>query len=159
MNGSAKAISPMIERFASGLVHILLSTSLQYTPLAALSRPVAGTIGKSLVVTLPGSPKAVRENLNALLDHGLIAHALDLIRGGSGKDVHMQLVAGELASSNGIATQLNPTLHDHSHPHHHSHHHHDHHAPTPHTLLSNDPNLPSGWFAFCCIQASANPVF
>ncbi|KAI6034880.1 hypothetical protein F5J12DRAFT_901815 [Pisolithus orientalis] len=83
---SLKAISPLLERQAPGLVHLLLSSSLKHTPLAALSRPLAGTIGKTLVVTLPGSTKAVRENLDALLSNGVLDHALDLIKGGSGKD-------------------------------------------------------------------------
>ena len=54
-----KAISPLLDREAPGLVHLLLSRSLGHTALAALSRPVAGTIGNTLVVTLPGSSKAV----------------------------------------------------------------------------------------------------
>lgn len=37
-----------------------------YTPLAVISRPVAGVRGSTLVVTLPGSPKAVKENLDTL---------------------------------------------------------------------------------------------
>ncbi|QRW01631.1 molybdopterin-binding domain protein [Ceratobasidium sp. AG-Ba] len=55
-----EAISPLLERPASGLVHLIMAESLKHTPLAALSRPVAGTIRNTLVVTLPGSPKAVK---------------------------------------------------------------------------------------------------
>ncbi|OBZ70254.1 Molybdenum cofactor synthesis protein cinnamon [Grifola frondosa] len=80
-----EAIRPLIERDASGLVHLLLAASLQYTPLAALSRPVAGTAKNTLIITLPGSVKAVKENLAALLNGGVVDHALDLIRGGTGK--------------------------------------------------------------------------
>ncbi|KAG6900425.1 hypothetical protein C0993_010813 [Termitomyces sp. T159_Od127] len=85
------AVKPLLEREASGLVHLLLSASLKYTPLAALSRPIAGTIGTTLVVTLPGSVKAVKENMDALLNAGLVEHAIDLARGGTGKQVHDQL--------------------------------------------------------------------
>lgn len=66
----------LISRF-----HVLISSNLviasphslsyqqigtEYTPLAVLSRPVAGLRGKTLIVTLPGSPKAVKENLETL---------------------------------------------------------------------------------------------
>ncbi|QRV72589.1 molybdopterin-binding domain protein [Ceratobasidium sp. AG-Ba] len=87
-----EAISPLLERPASGLVHLIMAESLKHTPLAALSRPVAGTIRNTLVVTLPGSPKAVKENLNTLLSGGVIGHALDLLTGGKeSAKVHAKL--------------------------------------------------------------------
>ncbi|KAF7312082.1 Molybdopterin molybdenumtransferase [Mycena indigotica] len=117
-----EAITPLIERHAPGLVHLMLSSSLQHTPLAALSRPVAGTIQQTLVVTLPGSVKAVKENLQALLAGGVVNHAVELIRGGSGRQVH--------------ATLVEPS----NHAHHHHHHDHDHHSiPRPRTL-AHDPS-------------------
>jgi gephyrin len=91
IHGRRQAISPLLDRAAPGLVHLILSSSIQATPLASLSRPVAGTIGSTLVVTLPGSPKAVKENITALLSSGVITHALDLVKGGSGKAVHKAL--------------------------------------------------------------------
>ncbi|KAF5371123.1 hypothetical protein D9758_004188 [Tetrapyrgos nigripes] len=126
-----EAISPLLEREASGIVHLLLSSSLKHTPLAALSRPVAGTIKNTLVVTLPGSVKAVKENLDALFSNGVVEHAIDLIKGGSGKEVH-----AALGSSHG---------HGHSHHHHHNprthhHHGHEHHEPKS-RILSHDPSL------------------
>ncbi|KAF5388108.1 hypothetical protein D9615_000748 [Tricholomella constricta] len=126
-----EAIKPLLEREASGLLHLLLSTSLKYTPLAALSRPVAGTIGKTLVVTLPGSVKAVKENLQALFNGGLVEHAIDLIRGGTGQRVH-----AELAKSSGEIPRPSGS------PHHHHHHGHDHHIPQPRSILSHDPSAP-----------------
>lgn len=120
----------MLEREASGLVHLLLSASLKFTPLAALSRPVAGTIRKTLVVTLPGSMKAVKENLDALFSDGVVEHALDLISGGSGVQVHTAL-----ASSAPVAFATGGEI-----GHHHTHH--NHHAPKPRTILSHDPSLP-----------------
>jgi len=48
--------------------------SLKITPKAMLSRSAAGIRGRTLIINLPGSPKAVRENLAAILpalDHGL----------------------------------------------------------------------------------------
>ncbi|KAG6373752.1 MoaB/Mog domain-containing protein [Boletus reticuloceps] len=127
-----EAISPLIERHASGIVHLLLSASMKHTPFAALSRPVAGTIKNTLVVTLPGSVKAVRENMEALLSDGVVAHAIDLIKGGSGKQVHAALGTSHTA---GPASSTPD--------HHHHHHHHDgHQAPKPRTLLSYDPSAP-----------------
>ncbi|RXW17242.1 hypothetical protein EST38_g8610 [Candolleomyces aberdarensis] len=73
-----EAIAPLITRQAPGLVHLLISASLKHTPLAALSRPVAGTVGNTLITTLPGSVKAVKENLDALFTAGVIEHAVDL---------------------------------------------------------------------------------
>ena len=86
-------MSPLIDKFAPGLVHLIISSSLAHTPLAALSRPIAGTIDDTLVITLPGSPKAVVENLDALLQGGVIQHAIELIRGGTGAQVHAALAA------------------------------------------------------------------
>ncbi|KAG1892013.1 MoaB/Mog domain-containing protein [Suillus subluteus] len=119
-----EAIAPLLEREAAGIVHLLLAESLKRTPLAALSRPVAGTVGNTLVVTLPGSVKAVKENLEALFANGFIEHAIDLIRGGTGKQVHAAMGSGH----GGV-------------PHHH-HHHHDHRVPQPRSILSHDPSLP-----------------
>lgn len=130
---SMQAISPLIERDAPGLVHLMMSTSLKHTPLAALSRPIAGTIQNKLVVTLPGSPKAVKENLEALLSGGVVNHAIELIRGGSGKQVHASLAAGNPTPA--------PAVSGHAHEHHH-HHDHSHHIPQPRTTLSHDPSLP-----------------
>ncbi|KAI6040445.1 hypothetical protein EDC04DRAFT_2894173 [Pisolithus marmoratus] len=126
---SSQAISPLLERQAPGLVHLLLSSSLKHTPLAALSRPVAGTIGQTLVVTLPGSTKAVRENLDSLLSNCILDHALDLIKGGSGKIVHAALGSGHTAVGQG---------HTHDH-----HHHSGCAAPKPRTALSHDPSTPA----------------
>ncbi|KAF9450155.1 hypothetical protein P691DRAFT_774137 [Macrolepiota fuliginosa MF-IS2] len=132
-----EAIKPLLDREASGIVHLLLSTSLQHTPLAALSRPIAGTRKKTLITTLPGSVKAVKENLEALFSRGVVNHALDLIKGGTGKEVH-----AALASSTGQQAQQQ-ARHEHSRHHHHHHHHdHGHQIPKPRTTLSHDPSAP-----------------
>ncbi|KAI0053668.1 molybdenum cofactor biosynthesis protein [Auriscalpium vulgare] len=136
-----EAVSLLIERPASGLVHLLLHTSIQHTPLAALSRPVAGTVKNSLVVTLPGSVKAVKENLEALLSGGVVEHAIELIRGGSGKATHAALAATP-ASRGDHPAHSSSSSHDHAH-HDGHHHHHSHTAPRPRTLLSNDLSLPT----------------
>lgn len=126
ISANLEAISPLLEREAPGLVHLLLSTSMQHTPMASLSRPVAGTIGSTLVVTLPGSPKAVKENITALISNGVINHAIELIKGGS---THASMSAkSSIRSSSGTQRK------------HHHQHGHDHSIPTPRTASSHDPD-------------------
>ena len=75
-----EAIRPIMSRPAHGLVHALLAGGLRSTPLAALSRYEAGTVGlpeaRTLLVELPGSEKAVRECMAVLAP--LLPHALKL---------------------------------------------------------------------------------
>ena len=54
--------------------------SLQITPRAMLSRAAAGIRKNTLIVNLPGSPKAVRENLSAILP--TLEHAIRMLQGG-----------------------------------------------------------------------------
>lgn len=129
-------MSPLIERHAPGLVHLILSTSLKHTLLASLSRPVVGTIGNTLVVTLPGSVKAVKENLEALSAAGVLDHALDLIKGGTGANVHNTMPSSSKQTPDAKKVDAEP------HDHHRHHHHHGHQAPKPRTVLSHDPSLP-----------------
>ncbi|PPQ73786.1 hypothetical protein CVT24_007532 [Panaeolus cyanescens] len=136
-----EAITPLITKPAPGLVHLMISSSLQKTPLAALSRPVAGSIGNALVTTLPGSPKAVKENLEALFQGGVVEHAIELLRGGSGSGVHAKLQGADSRDAGRSQTHGS----GHHHHHHHHHHGHDHHAPTPRSkpALSHDPTAPA----------------
>ena len=68
----------VIQKEAPGLVFAMLRDSLAITPHAMLSRMVAGIRGQTLIVNLPGSPKAARENLASILP--ALPHALQLLR-------------------------------------------------------------------------------
>ncbi|GAB4544093.1 MAG: MogA/MoaB family molybdenum cofactor biosynthesis protein [Anaerolineae bacterium] len=79
-----EATRAVIERETPGLVFAMLRDSLAITPHAMLSRAVAGIRGRTLIVNLPGSPKAARENLESILP--ALPHALDLLRQAPGAE-------------------------------------------------------------------------
>ncbi|KAG7847941.1 hypothetical protein KL941_002120 [Ogataea angusta] len=97
-----EAIEPLLDKKAPGLVHAMLSYSLQITPFAMLARPVAGVRGETLIVTLPGSPKGATENFQAI--KGVLGHALSQLGVESSRSLHKESGSG----------------------HHHHHHHHGH---------------------------------
>jgi molybdenum cofactor synthesis domain-containing protein len=69
----------VIEKRLPGFEAAMLAASLVKTKHAMLSRAVAGTLGQAIIVNVPGSPKAVRETLAAILP--AIPHGLDKLRG------------------------------------------------------------------------------
>lgn len=73
-----EATKDVLHKEAPGLVIAMISASLAVTPHAMLSRPAAGIRNKTLIVNLPGSPKAVKENLAAILS--ALPHAIALIQ-------------------------------------------------------------------------------
>lgn len=81
-----EAIEPLLTRPTPGLTHLVLALSTAITPMAALSRPVTGIRNRTLIVTFPGSPKACRENLDALLP--VLPHGLDLLLDNKSKAAH-----------------------------------------------------------------------
>jgi molybdopterin adenylyltransferase len=72
-----EATRSVIHREAPGLAEAMRAASLQVTPHAMLSRAVCGIRAQTLIVNLPGSPKASRENLNVLVP--VLPHALGLL--------------------------------------------------------------------------------
>jgi len=74
-----EATKSVIEREAPGFAELMRLRSLSVTPMAALSRAVAGTRKRSLIINLPGSPRAVAENLSFIEES--LPHAIELLRG------------------------------------------------------------------------------
>ncbi|MBI2678324.1 MAG: MogA/MoaB family molybdenum cofactor biosynthesis protein [Candidatus Koribacter versatilis] len=77
-----EATRAVCERVIEGLAERMRAQGARQTKFAALSRGVCGTLGQSLIVNLPGNPKAAKESLAAVL--GLVPHALDLLAGKTG---------------------------------------------------------------------------
>ncbi len=78
-DNTPEATKQVIDRDAPGLAELMRAEGLRQTPLAALSRGICGIAGRTLIVNLPGSERAVRENLDALAP--VLPHALQLIVG------------------------------------------------------------------------------
>ena len=74
-----EATRDIAERDVPGLVYALVTNGLRYTPHAALTRGLAVTRGRVLIVNLPGSPKAVTQGMDVLLP--LLSHVAELLAG------------------------------------------------------------------------------
>jgi len=74
-----EAATAVIERPHAGLMELARLRCYAKTARTYLSRGVAGTRGRTLVITLPGSPRGATENLEALLD--ILPHAIETLRG------------------------------------------------------------------------------
>ena len=115
-----EATKQVIQREAPGLSVAMIKGSLDITPLAMLSRPVCGIRNKSLIINLPGSPKAAEENLRIIAPS--LQHAVDLIHGLKNAETTHKKMQSESSET--------PT----SHSHHHQHRSHQSHSCPHHSL-------------------------
>ena len=74
-----EATKEIIERETPGIAEYMRQRSMEITPSGILSRGTAGIRGGSLIINLPGSPKAARENLSFVLPS--VGHGLDMLNG------------------------------------------------------------------------------
>lgn len=78
-DSTPEATRAVLEKELPGLSELMRAEGLRRTRRAVLSRAVAGTRGRCLIVNLPGSPKGAVESLDAILD--LVAHIVELLQG------------------------------------------------------------------------------
>ncbi|PSS16608.1 hypothetical protein M430DRAFT_19587 [Amorphotheca resinae ATCC 22711] len=145
-----EAVTPLLHKQAPGLVHGMLAASLEVTPFALMSRPVAGVRRNTIILTLPGSPKGAKENLQSVIK--LLPHACLQASGADSRSLHaggVKKLEKDSGLSSGSGHQSHSHSHDHSHGHSHGHghgHSHGHAMPVRHTApsenpRSNDPTL------------------
>ncbi|RCI08383.1 hypothetical protein L249_8950 [Ophiocordyceps polyrhachis-furcata BCC 54312] len=140
-----EAIDPLLHKKAPGLVHAMLATSLLVTPcksIAMMSRPIAGVRNRSIIVTLPGSPKGAQENLQSIVK--LLPHACVQATGADSRSLHAGGIK-KLEADAGVHGAAEPSSKQHNH-HGHNHHAHGHGELVRHTKpdvkgLSNNPQL------------------
>jgi len=78
-DNTPEATQSVIEREAPGVAEAIRAESLKVTPMAMISRGVCGVRSETLIINLPGSPKAVKESFAVIAP--VLSHALDLLAG------------------------------------------------------------------------------
>lgn len=84
-----EATQLVVDRLAPGLAEAMRAASLQITPHAMLSRAVAGIRDSTLIINLPGSPKAALENLEVIVP--VLPHAVQLLQEDAGAETGHQI--------------------------------------------------------------------
>ena len=79
-----EATLAVVERLTPGIPEAMRAASMQITPRGCLSRSAAGIRGRTLIINLPGSPKAARENILAVIDP--VQHGLEMLCGAGSAD-------------------------------------------------------------------------
>ncbi|HWY49329.1 MAG TPA: MogA/MoaB family molybdenum cofactor biosynthesis protein [Bryobacteraceae bacterium] len=77
-----EATRAVIEREIPGVAEVMRAEGSKFTPLAALSRALAGVRGRTVIINLPGSPKGAVESLDVISK--LVPHMVDLLEGRTG---------------------------------------------------------------------------
>ncbi|MCB1188988.1 MAG: bifunctional molybdenum cofactor biosynthesis protein MoaC/MoaB [Leptospiraceae bacterium] len=75
-----EAVRPLLDKEIPGIAEVMREYGVERTPWAMLSRSIAGSIGKTLVVTLPGSSNGAKESMEAIIPG--IFHARKMLKGG-----------------------------------------------------------------------------
>ena len=78
-DNTPEATRQVIEREAPGIAEAIRAESLKVTPMAMISRGVCGVRAGTLIINLPGSPKAVKESFAVIAP--VLSHAIDLLEG------------------------------------------------------------------------------
>ena len=78
-DNTPEATLQVIQREAPGIAEAIRAASLKVTPMAMISRGVAGVFSGTLIINLPGSPKAVRESFAVIKP--VLPHSVDLLAG------------------------------------------------------------------------------
>jgi molybdenum cofactor synthesis domain-containing protein len=78
-DNTPEATRQVIEREAPGVAEAIRAESLKVTPMAMISRGVCGVRAGTLIINLPGSPKAVKESFAVIAP--VLSHAIDLLEG------------------------------------------------------------------------------
>lgn len=79
-DNTVSAVKEILERDADGISEAIRNYGQMRTPLAMMSRGIAGSIGQTLIITLPGSSDGARESLEAILP--AVFHARKMMKGG-----------------------------------------------------------------------------
>ena len=78
-----EATLSVLDKLVPGFVEVIRAETFKKTPMAVLSRAIAGTRGECLIINLPGSPRAVRECLEVILP--ALSHAVETLKGQAGE--------------------------------------------------------------------------